>query len=214
LLESIVHAVVAWITGVISAMGYGGVVLLMGIESACIPLPSEVIMPYGGYLAYSEPLRFNVWAVGLAGALGCVWGSLVGYAMGRYGGRPFALRYGRWILMSRKDLDRADAWFRRYGDAAVFFGRLLPMVRTFISFPAGVSGMRLGRFVLYTLLGSLPWCTALAYAGKLLGEQWDTRLKVYFHRADTVIAVAVLVLIALYIYYHVRAARGDRAGDA
>jgi len=211
LLESIVHNVVAWITGVISAMGYGGVVLLMGIESACIPLPSEVIMPYGGYLAYSEPLRFNIWGMGLAGALGCVWGSLVGYAMGRFGGRPFALRYGRWILMSRKDLDRADAWFRRYGDAAVFFGRLLPMVRTFISFPAGVSRMRLGRFVLYTFLGSLPWCTALAYAGKVLGEQWDTRLKTYFHRADAVIAAAILVLIALYVYYHVRAAREDRA---
>ena len=214
MLESIVHNVVAWITGVISAMGYGGVVLLMGIESACIPLPSEVIMPYGGYLAYSEPLRFNIWGMGLAGALGCVWGSLAGYAMGRFGGRPFALRYGRWILMSRKDLDRADAWFRRYGDAAVFFGRLLPMVRTFISFPAGVSRMRLGRFVLYTFLGSLPWCTALAYAGLLLGEQWETRLKVYFRGADTVIAAALLVLIALYVYYHARAAQEDRAEDA
>jgi membrane protein DedA with SNARE-associated domain len=211
LLESIIHAVTTWITGVVSALGYGGIVLLMGIESACIPLPSEIIMPYGGYLAYAEPARFSIWGMGLAGALGCVWGSLAGYAMGKYGGRPFALKYGRWLLMSRHDLDKADRWFQRYGDAAVFFGRLLPVIRTFISFPAGVSGMHLGRFVLYTFLGSLPWCTALAWAGKVLGEQWDTRLKAYFHGADALIGVVIIVLIALYIYYHIRAANAGPA---
>jgi membrane protein DedA with SNARE-associated domain len=122
LLESIIHAVTTWITGVVSALGYGGIVLLMGIESACIPLPSEIIMPYGGYLAYAEPARFSIWGMGLAGALGCVWGSLAGYAMGKYGGRPFALKYGRWLLMSRHDLDKADRWFERHGDAAERFG--------------------------------------------------------------------------------------------
>jgi membrane protein DedA with SNARE-associated domain len=191
-------------------MGYGGIVLLMGVESACIPLPSEIIMPYGGYLVHLEPQRFNIWGMGAAGAVGCVWGSLVGYAMGKYGGRPFALKYGRWILMSRHDLDKADKWFARFGDAAVFFGRLLPVIRTFISFPAGVSGMPLLRFSLYTFFGSLPWCLALAWAGKALGEQWDTRLKAWFHGADALIAVVLLALLGLYIFYHVRAARADR----
>jgi membrane protein DedA with SNARE-associated domain len=209
MLTDLIHAVTAWTTGVISAMGYGGIVLLMGIESACIPLPSEIIMPYGGYLVYAEPERFSIWGMGVAGALGCVWGSIVGYYMGKLGGRPFALKYGRWILMSRHDLDKADRWFSRYGDAAVFFGRLLPVIRTFISFPAGVSGMHLGRFMLYTFLGSLPWCWLLAWAGQALGEQWDTRLKAYFHGADAIIGVVILALLALYIAYHVRAARAD-----
>lgn len=204
---SILGAVTEWATGCISATGYWGIVLLMGIESACIPLPSEIIMPFGGYMVYLEPQRFSIWGMGVAGALGCVWGSIVAYAAGKYGGRPFVEKYGKWILVRRKDLDTADRWFAKYGDAAVFIGRLLPVVRTFISFPAGVARVPFGRFILYTFLGSLPWCAALAWAGKVLGEQWETQLKKYFHGADAVIIAVLVVLIALYIYHHVA---GDR----
>ncbi len=200
-------AIALWITGVVSVAGYWGIVLLMGIESACIPLPSEVIMPYGGYLVYLSPERFSVWGMGLAGAIGCVWGSLVGYWLGRYGGRPLVEKYGKYVLIHRRDLDLADKWFKRYGDAAVFIGRLLPVVRTFISFPAGMSKMHLGRFIVYTFLGSLPWCLALAYAGKVLGEQWGMRLSQYFHRADLLIIAAFLLLVGWYIYRHIGSGR-------
>lgn len=203
-------AIAAWITGVVSAAGYWGVVLLMGIESACIPLPSEIIMPYGGYLAFLYPDRFSIWGMGLAGALGCVWGSLVGYWLGRYGGRPLIERYGRYVLIHRRDLDRADNWFKKYGDAAVFIGRLLPVVRTFISFPAGVAHVRLDKFVLYTFLGSLPWCLVLAYAGKILGEQWEARLSKYFHGADVFVIVVFLLLAAWYIYRHISGGEAHR----
>lgn len=213
-MESAIHAITAWTTGCISAAGYWGIILLMGIESACIPLPSEVIMPYGGYLVYMEPQRFSIWGMGVAGALGCVWGSVLAYWAGQYGGRPFIEKYGKYILIRRKDLDAADAWFKKYGDMAVFVGRLLPVVRTFISFPAGVARVRFGRFIAYTFLGSLPWCLALAYAGKLLGEKWETQLKQYFHGADVVIVAAVLVLIALYIWHHISADRHYKASIA
>lgn len=206
-MESIIHAVTSWVTGCISALGYYGIVLLMGIESACIPLPSEIIMPYGGYLVYSHPQRFSVWGMGVAGALGCVWGSMLAYWAGKFGGRPFAEKYGKYILVRRKDLDKADAWFACHGDAAVFIGRLLPVVRTFISFPAGMAKVHFGRFVIYTFLGSLPWCLALAYAGKVLGAKWDTELKKYFHGADAIIGVALLVLIGLYVYHHIKSDR-------
>src|SRR5437764_11057819 len=137
-------SVSAWIVGVIATTGYGGVVLLMAIESACIPLPSEVIMPFSGYLVYTG--RFNLWLVALAGAVGCVVGSMVAYWVGRVGGRPLIEKYGKYVLISRRDLDLADRWFARYGEVIVFASRLLPVVRTFIAFPAGVARMNLTRF--------------------------------------------------------------------
>ncbi|MCL5104174.1 MAG: DedA family protein [Armatimonadetes bacterium] len=210
-MESIIKAVTLWVTTNITNLGYYGIVIMMGIESACIPLPSEIIMPFGGYLVYKDPARFSIWWMGVAGALGCVWGSVVAYWAGKYGGRPFVMRYGRFILVRERDLDKADAWFKRHGDAAIFFSRLLPVVRTFISFPAGISGMRFGRFIIYTFLGSLPWCLALAYLGKVLGEQWDTRLKGYFHGADAVIIAVFAVLIALYIWHHIKGEREYQA---
>jgi membrane protein DedA with SNARE-associated domain len=187
-------------------MGYLGIVIMMGIESACIPLPSEIIMPFGGYLVSTQPERFTIWWMGVAGAGGCVWGSLVAYWAGAYGGRPFVEKYGRYILIRHRDLDRADAFFARYGDLAIFISRLLPVVRTFISFPAGISKMPFWRFILYTFVGSLPWCIGLAYVGKLLGDRWDT-LKTYFHGADVVIVVVVLVFLTLYIAHHIRGAK-------
>jgi membrane protein DedA with SNARE-associated domain len=203
----IIEFLSAFVVGTISAMGYGGVVLLMAIESACIPLPSEIIMPFSGYLVYTG--RFNLWLVGVAGAVGCVLGSLVAYWAGMYGGRPFIEKYGRYVFISHHDLDLADRWFARYGELIVFSSRLLPVIRTFIAFPAGVSRMNLTRFSIYTFLGSLPWCIGLAYVGQKLGEQWDKNatLKTWFHRFDFVIAIIGIVAVAWWIRRHVAQSR-------
>ncbi len=185
-LEFLSHSIIS----VISHTGYWGIVLLMGIESACIPLPSEVIMPFSGYLVSTG--RFKLAWVALAGAFGCNVGSMVAYYMGALGGRPLVEKYGRYVLVSRHDLELADRWFARYGDWAVFFARLLPVVRTFIALPAGIARMNFVRFNSYTFLGSLPWCYALAYAGLKLGDRW-TILRKYFHRFDTVLGVLIVI---------------------
>jgi len=195
------------IVATISTLGYSGIVLLMAIESACIPLPSEIIMPFSGYLVSTGEL--NIWGVGVAGAVGCVLGSLLAYWAGMYGGRPFIEKYGRYILLSRHDLDIADRWFSKYGEAIVFSARLLPAIRTFIAFPAGIARMNLTRFVFYTFAGSLPWCLALAYAGQKLGEQWDKdeRLKTWFHSFDFVIGIIAVVLVTWWVWRHIKHSR-------
>jgi len=197
MIAKIIGILSGFIVSTISALGYSGVVLLMAIESACIPLPSEVIMPFSGYLVYTG--RFSLLGVSVAGAVGCVVGSLVAYYIGMYGGRPLIEKYGRYVLISHHDLDLADRWFSRHGEVVVFASRLLPVIRTFIAFPAGVSRMNLTRFVLYTFLGSLPWCLALAYIGQRLGEQWDRNeaLKTWFHRFDFLIVI-IAVLAAIW----------------
>lgn len=193
--------IAGFIIAVISHLGYFGVALLMAIESACIPLPSEVVLPFSGYLVYKGEL--NLWLVGVAGAVGCVVGSWIAYGVGAWGGRPLVERYGKFILISQHDLDLADRWFKRHGEITIFIGRLLPVVRTFIAFPAGVARMPLWRFTLYTFLGSLIWCWVLAWIGLHLGEHWDT-LGSYFHRFDTLIGVAFLLFAAWYVWRHVR----------
>jgi len=190
MLTSLVELLGRFVITVVSQAGYPGIVLLMGIESACIPLPSEIIMPFSGYLVYTG--RFKLPWVALAGAVGCNVGSLVAYYVGALGGRPLAEKYGRYVLVTRHDLELADRWFARYGDWAVFFARLLPVVRTFIALPAGVARMNFLRFNVYTFLGSLPWCLALAYAGLKLGERW-TILRQYFHRFDTAILILIVI---------------------
>ena len=190
-----------FIIDTISFSGYLGVILLMAIESACIPLPSEIIMPFSGYLVFRGD--FELFRVALAGAFGCVVGSIPAYDLGLYGGRPLVEKYGKYILISQKDLDLADRWFQRYGDWAIFFSRLLPVVRTFISFPAGVARMNVPRFVLYTFVGSFPWCLGLAYAGMKLGQNWDT-LGVYFHKFDLVIGVIIALGAAYYLWHHLK----------
>ncbi|MCL6630479.1 MAG: DedA family protein, partial [Armatimonadetes bacterium] len=185
-MEGLVHIVALWVKSQISTLGYAGVVVLMAIESACIPLPSEIIMPFSGFLVYEG--RFNLHFASLSGALGCAIGSVVAYYAGMCGGRPFLERYGRYVLIRKRDIDRADEWFEKYGEPIVFISRLLPVVRTFISFPAGVSRMHFGRFVAYSFVGSVPWCYFLAYLGKSLGENWES-IRAYFHGADAVIAV-------------------------
>ncbi len=205
----IIELVSAFIVATISALGYGGIVLLMAIESACIPLPSEIIMPFSGYLVYTGEL--NLWIVSVAGAVGCVLGSLLAYWAGMYGGRPFIEKYGRYVLISHHDLDLADRWFNRFGEVIVFGSRLLPVIRTFIAFPAGVARMNLKKFVIYTFLGSLPWCLGLAYVGQKLGEQWATNptLKTLFHRFDFVIGIAIVLAATWWIWRHLRHARAS-----
>ena len=196
MITSILEFLGHFVVSVISQAGYWGIVLLMAIESACIPLPSEVIMPFSGYLASIG--RFKLTWVAFAGALGCNVGSFVAYYVGALGGRPLVEKYGRYVLMTRHDLEMADRFFARYGDWAVFIARLLPVVRTFIALPAGIARMNFLRFNLYTFLGSLPWCWALAYAGLKLGERW-TVLREYFHRFDAVLGVLILLGAAWFV---------------
>ncbi len=196
MVSSLLESLASIIISVISHAGYFGVTLLMAIESACIPLPSEIIMPFSGYLVLLG--RFNLFAVGVAGALGCNLGSLIAYYIGSLGGRPLVERYGRWLLVTHHDLEMADRFFARYGDWAVFFARLLPVIRTFIAFPAGVSRMNQVRFHFFTFLGSLPWCLALAYAGMKLGQRW-IGLRAYFHRFDAALGVVILVSAIWFI---------------
>ena len=197
----------SFIVATISALGYSGIVLLMAIESACIPLPSEIIMPFSGYLVSTGQL--NLWIVSVAGAVGCVLGSLVAYWVGMYGGRPFIEKYGRYVLLSRHDLNLADRWFEKYGEVIVFVSRLLPAIRTFIAFPAGVARMNLPRFIVYTFAGSLPWCLGLAYVGQKLGERWDRddTLKTWFHRFDFVIGIVGLIAVAWWVWRHIKHSR-------
>ena len=184
---------------VISVGGYGGIVLLMAIESACIPLPSEVIMPFSGYLVFTG--RFDLLWVATAGAIGCNLGSVAAYEVGAYGGRRLVEKYGAWIWMSERELAWADHFFARYGNAAVFLARLMPVVRTFIALPAGIAHMPRARFHLYTFLGSWPWCYGLAYLGMKAGEHWNYLGK-YFHRFDAVIGAVIAVAVLWFVWSH------------
>lgn len=204
MLEKLIAILAGWIISVISTMGYGGIVLLMAIESACIPLPSEIIMPFSGYLVFTGEL--TLWGVALAGAIGCVVGSIPAYYLGMFGGRPLVEKYGKWVLISHHDLKMADRAFEKYGDIIIFIGRLLPAVRTFIAFPAGIARMHMGKFIAYTFVGSLIWCWILAYAGMKFGEHWDD-LKIYFHEFHYVLAIAAVIFVVWYVRRHLKAIR-------
>jgi len=211
MISNILLALAAFIKTAISSLGYSGIVLLMAIESACIPLPSEVIMPFSGYLVYAN--RFSsLWLIATMGALGCNLGSVLAYEVGAYGGRPLIEKYGKYILLNRHDLELADRFFQRYGSITVFIGRLLPVIRTFIALPAGIARMPRGRFHFYTFVGSWPWCWMLAYVGYKLGERWDSdpRLKLWFHRLDAVIVVLLLAGIVWFVRNHLK----NRVRDA
>lgn len=199
MLEKLISIVAAWIMGVISTLGYGGIVLLMAIESACIPLPSEIIMPFAGFLVFKGEMI--LWIVALAGALGCVLGSIPAYYVGMFGGRPLAEKYGKYIFLSKHDLDLADHLFEKHGEIIIFIARMLPAVRTFIAFPAGVVRMNMPKFITYTFIGSFIWCWLLAYAGMKFGENWES-LKVYFHQFHYLIIAAGLLFVAWYVRRH------------
>ncbi|HUM05669.1 MAG TPA: DedA family protein [Terriglobales bacterium] len=197
--EKILALLFVFIKTIVAATGYAGIAILMAIESACIPLPSELIMPFAGYLVYTGGM--NLFWVATAGAIGCNIGSLVAYEIGFYGGRPLVERYGRWILMGRRELDWADRFFLRWGEAAVFIARLLPVIRTFIALPAGIARMSRAKFHIYTFLGSWPWCLALAWAGYKLGENWRALGK-YFHQFDAVIGIGLLAGVIWFLWSH------------
>jgi membrane protein DedA with SNARE-associated domain len=204
MIAKVIGALAVFTTGVISSLGYGGVVLLMGIESACIPLPSEIIMPFAGYLVYTG--QFSLHGAALAGAVGCILGSIPAYYLGQYGGRPLIERYGKYVLLSHHELDLADRLFARYGQWVVLVGRLLPVIRTFIAFPAGVGRMNMTKFIAFTFIGSYPWCYGLAWVGMKLGEHWDNdpRLKAAFHRFDLAIGVILAVGIGWFVWHKLK----------
>jgi membrane protein DedA with SNARE-associated domain len=209
--EKILAFLVQFITHVIDVGGYAGVAALMGIESACIPLPSEIIMPFAGYVVFLGHL--NLILVATAGAVGCNLGSAVAYWIGAKGGRPLVERYGSWVLMGHQDLDRMTHFFERYGSITVLLGRLLPVVRTFIAFPAGIAKMSKVRFHIYTFLGSWPWCLVLAYVGMKLGEKWhtDPRFEQVFHRFHLAVELALLAALMWFVWSHVNRRRASAA---
>ena len=201
MVENLIAKLGLFVIAVISAMGYLGVMLLMAIESACIPLPSEVIMPFSGYLVYTG--QFNLWMVALMGAIGCNLGSAVAYEVGYYGGRRLVGRYGSYILITETELHWADRFFARFGDATVLISRMLPVIRTFIALPAGIARMPRFRFHAYTFVGSFPWCLGLAYLGMKAGEHWNYLGK-YFHQFDKVIGALILIVIVWFVWTHWR----------
>lgn len=197
----ILSAIASWIIHVISTLGYPGIVLLMAIESANIPLPSEIIMPFSGYLVYTG--QFNLWWAGFWGAIGCLVGGAISYYIGMIGGRPLIEKYGKYILISHHDLDLADRWFKKHGEITVLIGRLLPVIRTFISFPAGIAKMNFWKFLLYSFIGSFPFCLLLAYIGVKLGNNWES-LRDYFHKFDLLIGIIIIAGIVWYIARHIK----------
>ena len=215
-LTHLTDAITTFITNLYATTGLAGIVLAMAIESCCIPLPSEIVMPLAGVMVVSGTILAGVnpvlaiILVALAGAIGCLVGSIAAYGIGYAGGRPLMLKYGRYVLISQHDADKADAFFQRWGSATTFFSRLLPVVRTYISLPAGIAKMPFARFCIYTFLGSFPWCLLLAYLGTLVGKNLST-LSPAFHYLDIVILIAVVVLVALYIWRHIRNDRRARA---
>ncbi len=199
-------------TAIYEAISWPGVVFLMAVESAAIPFPSEIIMPLAGWILVKEAGHGEEWLLlaALYGAIGNTIGSVLAYYAGAWGGRPLLERYGRYVLITPRELDTADRWFQRYGEPAVFISRLLPVVRTFISVPAGVARMNVWRFAALTFVGSYPWSLGLAWGGFLLGEHWD-RLTDYFRPVAIPIAAGVLLLVAYYFYRRFRElSHGDR----
>lgn len=208
-MEAIEQAVVAFLETILHTIRWPGVVIIMALESANIPIPSEVTMPLAGWMLVQEN-GLGIWHAvllgGLYGALGCTVGSIGSYALGHYGGRPLLEKYGRYILVSDHDLEQADQWFQRWGDWAAFISRLLPIVRTFISFPAGIVKTPLLRFTVFTFVGSFIWCGALAAAGHWFGSQWEV-IRMYMRPFDIPIAIALLGGFAYYVYRHIKRAQ-------
>lgn len=206
MVTNLLEIIGSWAINVISAMGYPGIVLLMAIESANIPLPSEIIMPFAGFLVTKG--QFNLWWAAFWGAIGCLVGGGLSYWIGMIGGRPLIEKYGKYILISHHDLDQADGWFKKHGDITVLVGRMLPVIRTFISFPAGIARMNFSKFLIYSFIGSFPFCLLLAYVGQKLGNNWNT-LRAYFHKFDLVIGIIIVAGIVWYVWRHIKNLKKD-----
>jgi len=185
---------------IVSLMGWPGIAVGMMLESACIPLPSELILPLGGFMAAAGKVSLN--CVNFAAALGSICGSLAAYAIGYYGGRPFILKYGKYFFVSDKNFIKAEFFFKKHGGVTVFLGRLLPVIRTFISLPAGISRMTLGKFILYSFAGMLPWNFILIFLGLKFGENFETVVGPIFHKYEY--AVVILVFAAILILLTIR----------
>jgi membrane protein DedA with SNARE-associated domain len=204
----IVEGLMAWMVQAIMQLvqggGYPGIVVLMALESMCLPVPSEMVLPFGGALAAmgrlaltGDPL-LDALLVALAGTLGCTIGSIIAYYIGLRGGRPLINRYGRYLKLNERHLDLAEHWFHRYGDWAVLGSRLLPVIRTFISLPAGVARMPFRRFIALSTIGSLPWCLALAYIGMVMGENWQA-VETLYRPLEYIVVIGALALLAHYV---------------
>ena len=198
-LDSVLVPIVGFIEHTISTLGPLGVSMLMAIESCNIPLPSEAILPFAGYLVSKGV--FSIHLAAFAGAFGCVLGSIPSYYIGYFGGRPFVEKYGKWFLISKKDLEMADKWEHKYGNLSFFLCRMLPIVRTFISLPAGILKADLKQFVTFTFLGSLIWSYPLLYVGMKLGEHSDV-IKQIWHKFDLAIVLVLGVLFVAYLKHH------------
>jgi membrane protein DedA with SNARE-associated domain len=201
LIARLIDLIVVFVTGTVSAVGYLGVFALMIFESACVPIPSEIIMPFSGFLASTGKL--TIWGVTLAGATGNLIGAVITYAIGYYGGRPFILKYGKYFFVKEKEVHHAEKFFAKWGDFSVFLSRNLPVIRTFISLPAGVAEMPFAKFAVYSFLGSLPWCLALTCLGFMLGSNWLV-IRQYGHYLDIAAGLIIAGLVAKVIwdYYH------------
>ncbi len=227
-MSHLIDVLTTFIQNLYVVTGLAGIVLAMAIESCCIPLPSEIIIPLAGaMLAVSgqpgakhllglnpnAPLWLNIILIALAGCLGELIGSTIAYAIGYAGGRPLMLKYGKYVLISQHDADKADRFFQRWGAPTAFFSRLLPVVRTYISLPAGMTKMRFSKFLLYTLLGSLSWCSLLSVIGYELGNNYS-KISGPMHYLDGLVIVLVVVLAVLYVWRHIRNDRRARAEHA
>jgi len=211
MIEKLIALLSEWIKNVISAGGYKGILALLALNSSGIPIPSEVILPFSGYLVHQG--RFNLILVAISGAIGCNLGSALAYWIGAKGGRPLVERYGKWVLMSNHDLDRMSGFFDRYGSITILIGRMLPIVQTYVAFPAGIARMPRLRFHLYTTVGSLIWYFCLAWAGMKLGAAWDTdpRMHEWFHRFHLIVVVALAAGVVWFVWSHVIKARRRNA---
>jgi membrane protein DedA with SNARE-associated domain len=204
--EALEHQLVEFLTNLLQTINWFGVVVIMVLESANIPIPSEVTMPLSGWmLVQAKGLSAwqAIWLGGLWGGVGCTIGSVISYGLGMWGGRPLVERYGKYILVHEEDLEKADRWFARWGDWAAFISRLLPIVRTFISFPAGVARTNFPRFAIFSFVGSFIWCGLLAWGGYHFGQNWE-ELRAIMRPFDIPIAIVIVAALAYYVYRHIR----------
>jgi len=191
-LEATLTLLGQFVETMITSFGYSGVFIAMAIESACIPLPSEIILPFTGYMVFLG--HFGFWQATVIATFGNLFGGLIAYYVGVWGGRPFLKRYGRYFLINERELAWTERLFERHGEMTVFVGRMLPVVRTFISLPAGIARMNPYKMATYTVLGAFIWCGFLIFVGQKLGENWDS-LKPFFHRADLFIGGAIVIVV-------------------
>ncbi len=181
-------------------LGYPGIVILMALESMIIPLPSEMVMPFAGFLAAQG--SFSIFLVILASAIGSLIGSLISYAMGYYGGNKLVLYFGRWLLLDQRDLEMTEKWFARRGEVTIFIGRFIPVVRHLISIPAGIGKMDLKKFIIYTVIGAGAWNSILAYMGFWLGRNWEVVRK-YTEPLSIIFLILIILAFIYFIYKHV-----------